>query len=357
MATSRTSNTRTRRGGTKRRLALNVPPDIKRILWAGLALYVPFMAAVFLGVITFTSWPQVELLHNARVDLEVLSRHPHFFRYLTARPGLLLADRFGDVGFSLYIAHLALGSILLLSILLRKQPIFLIVGAGLAVFAIQMLMNGRGVISWFGWTFILALFFESRDFKLLCHLPAFGLALLCTSVSSGTFSVAFTSVLAFTFAQTVLKKSWTFAVIFAATLVSFWGLFVQGLERNLSYFTLGTRNPIMNMLRHGAGDIVLEHPILIIGGLLGVLALGVVGWSMAKRKPDILEWIVLLVPIAGGAFGYTTLTLLLPSVLTVFGRRIQRKTPRRAMRRAAHGQARHVPRGPQFGGPSGFAQR
>jgi hypothetical protein len=284
-------------------------------------LYLPFIGLVLSGVITFIAWQQVEDLHYARVELEVLYGHPHFFRYLIARPGLLLSDVMGPVGFSFYVANFAAMSILLMYLMLRGRNWLLILLACTSIFLVQLFMNGRGAISWFGWMAILWLIFEPDKLRWYLRLPLLFFALLCTSVSSGTFSVAYFTVIGYYLHRLPKQGIWSTAIVIGALIYTYWGLFMEGLQRNLSYYTLGTRNPVVNMLRHGFGEIVLDNPVVFVVAVV-VLFLAIGTLTLALRvKPQMRELLVLLFPLGGGTFGHTTLSLLLPSVIVVVSRR------------------------------------
>jgi hypothetical protein len=284
-------------------------------------LYLLFVGLVLSGLIVFVAWQQVEDLHHARVALEVLYGHPHFARYLIARPGLMLADIMGPVGFSLYVANFAALSILLMYLMLRRQNWLLVLLACLFIFAIQLVMNGRGAISWFGWMAILWLFFEPEKLRWFLRLPLLLFALLCTSVSSGTFSVAFITVFGFYLSRLPRNGFWYTAFVAGVLIYAYYDLFIEGVQRNLSYYMLGTRNPIINMLRHGFGEVILDSPVLFVMAL-GILFLvsGILVLAL-RIKPQAREALVLVVPLAGGTFGYTTLSLLLPSLVVILSRR------------------------------------
>lgn len=283
--------------------------------------YIAFMVPVLTGLTTFISWPQVELLHRSGLDLDLLYGHPHFFRYLIARPGFLLADRFGDVAFSFYLGNFAFGSLILMHSLVRRQPVWIVALAVLLVLVIQMLMNGRGVISWFGWMIILKIVLDSQRVRPVLHFCLLIFALLCTSVSSGTFSVAFGTTLAFLAIRFNRTNWWRLTGIMAALLASYWDLFMEGIERNLAFYSLGNRNPVMNMLQHGAGDIVINYPVAIVLAICIALLVIMLLWDPLLRNMNARDLIVLIVPIGGGLFGYTTLSLLVPSVVAVLARR------------------------------------
>lgn len=286
-----------------------------------LAVYAMVLALTYFGVLKFLSWPQIEDLHYSRLDLVLLRDHPHFWRYLIARPGMQLSDRIGDLGFSLYVANFAVGSLFLMYYLLRGRPLLIIASAVLSIFVVQFFMNGRGAISWFGWMAILAVMFHPNVISLYIRVPALLFALLCCSVSSGTFSVAYISVLAYTASRMRRGEIWKGVFVISVILIAYNDLFLEGLVRNLSYYTLGTRNPLVNMLRHGAGSIILNYPVIFVMVIPFFMAIALWAFLFLRPKPEPREIFALVVPVAGGVFGYTTLTLLLPSLITVLARR------------------------------------
>lgn len=287
--------------------------------FVGLVLFL-VMVPIVSGLMEFVSWPQVVALHQSNVDIQGLSGHPHFFRYLVALPGLLMEDWLGPIGFSLYVGGFAIGSIVIIRNMVASSGPMPVAICVLLVFAIHIFMNGRGAISWFGWMIVLNFIFRRRIVRTLRHLPALMFALLCTSVSSGTFSVAFIALIATLAIEARDGRMLKSLALGVAFIFAYLGLFLQGLERNLLFYTMGTRNPVINMLRHGFGDIVLNHPVTIILALIVVTAIGLAVWSSLRTKPSAKEVVVLLTPLMGGVFGYTTLTLFIPSILTVVAR-------------------------------------
>jgi hypothetical protein len=183
-------------------------------------------------------------------------------------------------------------------------------------------MNGRGAISWFGWMIILSVISNDKrdiDFKEIIFLL---FALLCCSVSSGTFTVAFFVVVAYLSYLIFIKMKLKHIAYAVILLYTYTDLAMEGINRNISYYSLGTGNPIVNMLEHGFGSFVRQYSISIsiIIALLFVI-ITVLLFSM-KRKITYWEYTIILFPIFGGVFGYTTLTLLLPSVVLIVSRRI-----------------------------------
>lgn len=289
-----------------------------------------FVAAIlflsFQGYITFTSWQQVVDLHNSNLSLSDLSDHPHFYRYLTALPGLFAEDYYGEGAFSVYISLIMILSLYFMYLLLRDQNPSVIILACTSVFTFHMFMNGRGAISWFGWMIVLFVISRNREYFNLRDLYYLLFALLCCSVSSGTFSVAFFVVciqLLYMFARFF---NFRYIAYLAIVVFSYGNLAIEGLNRNIGYYSLGTGNPILNMLDHGLGSIVRGQPFIVSLILsISIILFSIVVFSL-KKKPKFYEYTIVIVPIVGGIFGITTLTLVLPSTILVVSRRINFNT-------------------------------
>jgi hypothetical protein len=189
-------------------------------------------------------------------------------------------------------------------------------------------MNGRGAISWFGWMLILyVIFTNSGQKEKLLNTPILILALLLCSVSSGTFSVAYITVILFYSYKFIKFFKFVNLHVLLTILIPifisylYYDLFMSGISRNLDYYRIGSRNIIYNMLDHGFGSVVIEHPIYIAISIISILIIFSYLFFALNRKPSVLEFIVIGVPLVGGIFGYTTMTMVIPSIfLVVFAR-------------------------------------
>lgn len=275
----------------------------------------------FTGILNFNSWPQIEEVHSSNLDLIDLRDHPHFYRYLISIPGLLARDYISEFGFSLYISLFMICSVAIIYRKLQGSSKLIVVLSCLAIFAAHLFMNGRGAISWLGWMIILA--FISNDIikigfgKLIIII----FALLCTSVSSGTFTVAFFVVVTVLLREAFQKRS--LAIFSYLTIIYFIyrDLTIEGFNRNLSYYSLGTGNPIINMLDHGIG-VFFRQNLIQFSILISIIFvfLTFIIFSL-KTRLKFWEAICVLYPLAGGIFGYTTLTLIIPSLILVLSSR------------------------------------
>jgi hypothetical protein len=220
-------------------------------------------------------------------------------------------------------------SIYLMYFLLRDANFFLIFMSCAAVFLLHMFMNGRGAISWLGWMMVIYTICENfdKDEKLL-NVMFLTLALLLCSVSSGTFSVAYVAVILLYFYKFFINfKFFNFNLflILASLIIisySFYDLFLSGIERNVNYYTLGSTSIFYNLIQHGFGLIIIENPIYIIISLILIFVIYSYIYYAVEKKPNVIEFILIVVPFAGGVFGYTTMTLAIPSIILVVSARV-----------------------------------
>lgn len=283
----------------------------------------------FSGKFLFYSWPQVNDIYNYNLPFMDLYDHPHFLRYLVAYPGLYLADFYGEEFFSAYIVMFMSLSIYLMYYLLRDAKSILILCGCLSVFVLHLFMNGRGAISWLGWMLIIYTTFSNKfETQTFSNFFIITLALLLCSVSSGTFSVAFVAVIIF-YIHRFFKEMRFFntKAAFANTAMMFilyfyYDIFISGIYKNMNYYSGGDINVFYRMLEHGAGSILIDYPIYII--LLSVFSIILFTYILfsLERMLDIRELIIVVIPLFGGVFGYTTMTLAIPSIFLVVYARI-----------------------------------
>jgi hypothetical protein len=156
-------------------------------------------------------------------------------------------------------------------------------------------------------------------------------------VSSGTFTVAFATVIAFKLKFLVESKSIKSLIFVSAVYLIYIDLASEGIERNLSYYSLGTGNPVFNMIEHGFGSVVRENTFAFFSTLSIILVMLTFLLFALRRRVQFWELICIAFPLAGGVFGYTTLTLAIPSVILILSARIEKHDmyPRFASRAAA----------------------
>ncbi|MBP6379191.1 MAG: hypothetical protein KA312_02110 [Sphingorhabdus sp.] len=285
-----------------------------------LALITIFLATMYfsyIGVIEFNSWSQVDDLHRSNLPLIYLSDHPHFYRYLISMPGLLASEYFGMNAFSVYISLFMFFSIYIMYSILRDRSDFVVFFGCACIFTAHLFMNGRGAISWFGWMIILK-FLSSKETQInIKSIFIMLFSLLCCSVSSGTFTVAFLTVILFLAIHFLKNRNVSSVILLVVLLYIYSPLAIEGIERNLAYYSLGNKNPIVNMLEHGFGSIVEYSPIMVALIASLILIISTILLYSVNRKFAYWEFLCVLTPLFGGIFGYTTLTLAVPSIILV----------------------------------------
>jgi hypothetical protein len=281
----------------------------------------------FYKLLDFSPWPQVEDLHLSNARLVDLFEHPHFYRYIISMPGLIARDYFFEIGFSLYISLFMLFSILLMYFKIKYKHMFVIALACSTIFIGHLFMNGRGAISWLGWMIVLYIVSENKNMIGIKKTLFIIFALLCCSVSSGTFTVSFFVILTFFLKEFFYNKNLRAIIAFFLVYILYIDLALEGIERNLRYYSLGTGNPILNMIDHGFGELAKQNSIQI-SLFLSLLFISATFFIFSmKSKIKFWEGVCLIYPLAGGVFGYTTLTLMIPSIILILSSRFSADLP------------------------------
>jgi membrane protein implicated in regulation of membrane protease activity len=291
---------------------------------ASVAFFVAALASIS-GIKVFDSWGQVNELWESEINPLLLIGHPHMPRYLVAYPGFLLDERLPGIGFSFYIAvFVAINFVLFRAVALlaiqRKPslPIYLVFAA------IHLAMNGRGAIAWAGW---LLCIWVCHKISMNIDRPASQLgwvALSCwlASVSTGVFIVVVMTFLFFILRhhRPTQQVSLTRRVIILCLAVplgyAVLEYFLIAVEKNIDFYG-GGMSGAFNMLAHGLGVVFLEINLGSIV-LLWFIAYGAVVVAFAaissRRRFSPLACLILL-PVFGGLFGFTVLTLVIPPLL------------------------------------------
>lgn len=292
------------------------------ILMIFLAFSIVSISFSYFGFVNFESWPQVTDLYAYHLPMYLLYDHPHFYRYLIAYPGLYLSEFYGDQMFSVYISLFMIISIYILLRIMAGLNLFLIFSACLAMIAIHGFMNGRGAISWCGWMLAIYVILRPQETRISIFeaiLTAF--ALLSASVSTGTFAVTFGALVLSALRRLIFLKQYREIITLFPIVYLYWQYFILSFEKNIEYYRYGKSNFLVNMLEHGLGGLISNSPVLMaIVVFLGMILPFIVHFLRKKLTTD--EIFILLGPLAGGIFGYTTLTLAIPSILVIAGRRM-----------------------------------
>jgi hypothetical protein len=251
--------------------------------------------------------------------------HPHFYRYLATYPGLWAVDYLGYTMFSVYIVFFMVGTGFIVYKIFRYMDGKLLFYALIFIMPFHTLMNGRGVLSWFGW--VLAIYIirlpYSKKFG-FWEGALVGLSLLTASVSTGTFAVTFSALMLAALHRLWLTKDAKLGLMIAIVLFLFANYFIVSFTKNIEFYEYGRENAIINMLDHGLGGALSQSwGVLIILMIFFVLAPVLLNFLF--RHIGFREMIVLAAPTMGGLFGFTTLTLVVPAyvilLLTYIGER------------------------------------
>jgi hypothetical protein len=276
------------------------------------------------GLKVFESWSQVSTLWESEINPMQIIGHPHMPRYLVAYPGFLLEELLPSVGFSLYIAvFVALNFVLLRAVAMlaiHRRPSL---ATYLGFAAIHFTMNGRGAIAWAAWLFCIWICYQISA-KITRPVNQLGwIAISCwfAAVSTGVFIVV---TLAFSFvileylrsAERISLIRRVLALSIAAPLCYvLLEYFLIAFEKNIDFYGGGTQGAF-NMLQHGLGSILFEINLLylIILWFIACCAVLVVCAAILGRRFSLLERLIVL-PLVGGLFGITVLTLVIPVLL------------------------------------------
>lgn len=320
---------------------------------------------VFAGWKTFTlnsqAWDMWHVVGHNPVEA-FLSGHPHGLRYVVYYPIFAVAEFVGvppDLVFS-YVCVLVL---YVMSTLVSQIDSDVWSSQGhiwrrdaivLCIFALAALMNGRLLLAFCGYLFIVsagANWFKCREWK-LSHAACVLVGCLLAAVSSGTLLAAMALsagvvLIAYIMDSRLLKDNPLSAISIVMVLVLFVSYALIGIGKNLAYFG-GDEAAVVRMLGHGAGgdiaksiglgDLVEQDEIPATEGLLGAVLpywwLGVVavalvaryyGWRpvrmvQASSPAQNLIHMSIVLAMVGGLFGYSVLMMgVVPLLLFVSG--------------------------------------
>ena len=290
-------------------LGLKADPDHRT---AFLALATLYAVVVLSGLKTFALWDQVRLLLDADPLAVLFQLHPHGLRLLVVQPAAALA-RLGvdpDPAWSLCCLLLILAAALLCA---RAAALLCAAPAQEARFrtpalamlaAISLGMNGRLIPAFAGLALAVAVLAEMRaGVARWTWFPGLGLALVLSSVSSGTLAVTAVAAITALFLAPMIRPTRSgLLVVAAASLVLTVGagLVVKaGADKALAYF----QGDVLAVLAHGPGGLV--HPALALGALL---PLGAAAWWLGRpalRPVRVIAWAA----AAMGLFGWSTLAV------------------------------------------------
>lgn len=298
------------------------------------------------GMKVFNSWDQVSMLWEGDINPLLLIGHPHLPRYLVAYPGFLLDELLPGIGFSLYIAvFVAINFVLLRAVALlaiqRKPSITTYLGFAV----IYLAMNGRGCIAWTSWLLCIWVCHKiSMNIdRAASQLGWIALSCLLAAVSTGVFIVVVVTFLFFILGhhRPAKQVSLTRKVLILCVAVPLGNAvleyFLIAVEKNIEFYG-GGMSGVINMLEHGLGVVFVEINLLSLV-LLWFVAFGAVVvafMAISGRRFCPLDRLILL-PVLGGLFGFTVLTLVIPPLLLrLQGRRRLSSDGRNRSRESRH---------------------
>jgi hypothetical protein len=286
--------------------------------------YVGAVLATLSDSKVFESWEQVSILWDGAVNPLLLIGHPHLPRYLVAYPGFLLQEILPIYGFSIYISIFFAFNVLLLTKLAllvnQRQPSILVI---LSFIAAHLAMNGRGVIAWTSWLICLWVCLKVNK-KIARPLTQFGwIVLSCwlAAVSTGVFILVMAAFIFSLFRiMSSGEKTKSARKLFAFLLIIPIGYalleyLLIAIQKNVEFYGGGI-DGVFNMLQHGLGVIFINlTPInLLMLFILGFFVIFVMAFVILGRSLTDLERFIAL-PLLGGFFGFTVLTLAIPPML------------------------------------------
>ena len=289
---------------------LSVPGQI---IVFGSILFIFAVLAIY-QIYQFDAWGQITLLYSYHAPFLDLVDHPHFFRYFVTYPGLWAEDYWGYGWFSAYISMFMIGSAYFIYRICRGFGFFYVVMALALIMPFHAFMNGRGVLSWFGWILVIFLIRKPIGSKYsIFEILLFIVAALCSSVSTGTFVVVFSAVI-ISFAYRFFKSKYKqdiFIIVLLSTIFSKY--FIVSFSKNIDFYDYGD-GFMANMLSHGLGGILSQNITLLLGISI-ILMISPFVFDFIIRNVGFIGNVILITPLIGGIFGFTTLTLAVPALV------------------------------------------
>jgi hypothetical protein len=314
------------------------------LLWAtassraerALAIVLPvaFRLALAVGAFHFELPVQIVDLATRGTDplMLFLQQDLWWARYLVAYPSIVAMDhwgmRFVDA-FALYSAALLAVTAMVLLASVRTwrrltEPEAFVVGLALAalVGAIATQMNGRLIPAHIGMGAIVlaqARIFAQRALRLREGV-LLGSGLVLSQMTSGTGLVAYADLLAWSAVAVVMRidRAQVLAIVWVLS-AFFAPLLLRDLLKNVDFYGGGV-TAIIAMLDHGAGIVLRRQPSIAFIALAAAVLGIAVAWRSRGRLLRLSRALwppVLAIPVTavGGLYGYSTLSMALPSLL------------------------------------------
>jgi hypothetical protein len=324
-----------------------------KLPWVALGLVVLYVAAIMAGLYRAELWSQVEYLWLHGVDLfnwyqiqaagqtdtfgrDLIVTESHRLRYALVYPLYIIADVLGispHLVFTYVVPLAVAGTVWAIARVIEAQsasPLSRLAWlALLPLAAIFFFMGGRLVLAYLGYALLLRTLIGSPVQSLALRLLVIAAALWLTSVASGPFVLG----LATTFLVGVIdlaKARGGIARLLGITPPVFAFLLYHHdlgvtLFKNIAFYGGGWTGAVQ-MLDHGFGSVLLGLPF----GLPELIALAVVGaglafvlWRALRCVHDPRLPLILLLALAMGAFGGSTLSLAILPIMASVGVALQ----------------------------------
>jgi len=287
-------------------------------------LVVIYLILIVTGLVEFKLWDQVRYLWETDFVTAQKQLQEHFLRFTLTLPYFFVAEWLNlppNFLFSLSVPFLILAASIAMvktveNVKQEAYDSFYLLLFFSELSLLSFLINGRMIFAVTGAAILINCLSHLARNKTVCKSAilkqAAGFFLL--SVSSGTFIISFIfyfSVLPYFLFRKIVsidKKELIISLVMFLVLTIQFYLFLQ---KNISFFGGGI-DSVINMLQHGAGKILTKWNNL---WLLATLSLSVVGvtYLMVKLKVNAMLLYITIVCLAGGLFGYSTLTTAIPS--------------------------------------------
>lgn len=301
---------------------------------------------ISLNVITFDFMPQAKVMLNPNNSIITyfISGHPHAIRFLIAYPGYIISN-FAKIdlnqGYSYYI--IMIFCMLYINILesyrytIKKLSFYSYILEQYMIFSIiillSILMNGRVVFAFLGFSMIIKTFLKTNVFKLNNRDYIYILiGVILSTVSSGTMLVviifmvlAIISIYNEKLIRNFKKNNVNTIILYffsIPVIIIFLKYLNIMLRRNIDYYGGGFWG-LINMMSHGAGRYFNNSVFGIIVFLITVLFNIIVGYKFIKiklRKNEQVYIVLFLAVIScliGFIFGYSAGSLVLIPLIII----------------------------------------
>ncbi len=278
------------------------------------------------GVVSFELWSQVIVIWEKEYDNIIniiMMNHPHLLRFLLVLPVFLLSNILSvdyNYIFSVFVPVLVILSVLNINKVVIDfdeqyrdfEKYILFVSTFIFVASISLFMNGRMLFAIAGGSILLYITHFWDRLKFSSVVTGSFVGLFISSVSSGVFTgyvVSFIAVSIFNLLVVRSRKNkalFLFSILYFVVVAPFlWKYFFKNIE-----FYGGGVEGFIEMLNHGFGFILLlDAEYFILPALF--LVLSIVFFATVITRFDKLRvvFLLLLVAISGGVFGYSTMVI------------------------------------------------